>query len=96
MHYFHAKIGTVKDVTPGINYLSIPGKYWLVKIETIEVESHCGYTEAGKPNANHGPASKKEMEAAAIIKALSLIHISEPARLGMISYAVFCLKKKKN
>src|SRR5450756_2841724 len=29
------------------------------------------------------------------IDALSLIHISEPTRLGMISYAVFCLKKKK-
>src|SRR5450756_1792572 len=26
---------------------------------------------------------------------LSLIHISEPTRLGMISYAVFCLKKEK-
>src|SRR5450756_817281 len=25
---------------------------------------------------------------------LSLIHISEPTRLGMISYAVFCLKNK--
>src|SRR5450759_4061297 len=25
---------------------------------------------------------------------VSLIHISEPTRLGMISYAVFCLKKK--
>ena len=24
---------------------------------------------------------------------LSLIHISEPTRLGMISYAAFCLKK---
>src|SRR5450756_781580 len=30
-----------------------------------------------------------------ILKFLSLIHISEPTRLGMISYAVFCLKKKK-
>ena len=26
---------------------------------------------------------------------LSLIHISEPTRLRRISYAVFCLKKKK-
>ena len=26
---------------------------------------------------------------------LSLIHFSEPTRLGIISYAVFCLKKKK-
>src|SRR5450756_611313 len=29
------------------------------------------------------------------LEGLSLIHISEPTRLGMISYAVFCLKKKK-
>src|SRR5678815_1265614 len=28
-------------------------------------------------------------------QALSLIHISEPTRLLSISYAVFCLKKKK-
>src|SRR5665648_1242343 len=33
---------------------------------------------------------------ARVTLALSLIHISEPTRLGMISYAVFCLKKKKN
>src|SRR5659263_342500 len=30
-----------------------------------------------------------------VVPGLSLIHISEPTRLGMISYAVFCLKKKK-
>src|SRR5450756_2369090 len=30
-----------------------------------------------------------------LVENLSLIHISEPTRLGMISYAVFCLKKKK-
>src|SRR5450756_681375 len=29
-----------------------------------------------------------------VMVGLSLIHISEPTRLGMISYAVFCLKKK--
>src|SRR5678815_918195 len=29
------------------------------------------------------------------VKNLSLIHISEPTRLLSISYAVFCLKKKK-
>src|SRR5450756_2952604 len=28
-----------------------------------------------------------------LVYGLSLIHISEPTRLGMISYAVFCLKK---
>src|SRR5450756_1620339 len=33
-------------------------------------------------------------EIARLSMELSLIHISEPTRLGMISYAVFCLKKK--
>ena len=30
------------------------------------------------------------------LQELSLIHISEPTRQEAISYAVFCLKKKKN
>src|SRR5665648_549310 len=45
---------------------------------------------------------EKEKRAAELViakdhaeQSLSLIHISEPTRLGMISYAVFCLKKKK-
>jgi len=33
--------------------------------------------------------------ASASVRSLSLIHISEPTRLRRISYAVFCLKKKK-
>ena len=31
-----------------------------------------------------------------MLRPLSLIHISEPTRQAEISYAVFCLKKKKN
>src|SRR5450756_1841175 len=41
------------------------------------------------------PEAVREMKATAGRDILSLIHISEPTRLGMISYAVFCLKKKK-
>eukprot|EP00831_Metopus_contortus_P000699 TRINITY_DN10256_c0_g1_i1.p1 TRINITY_DN10256_c0_g1~~TRINITY_DN10256_c0_g1_i1.p1 ORF type:complete len:151 (+),score=16.53 TRINITY_DN10256_c0_g1_i1:178-630(+) len=40
-------------------------------------------------NANYSVSSKSELEE------LSLIHISEPTRPLYISYAVFCLKKKK-
>src|SRR5450756_2383049 len=45
------------------------------------------------------PVARPRMRAAdgsgelAVASYLSLIHISEPTRLGMISYAVFCLKK---
>src|SRR5450759_5581509 len=37
----------------------------------------------------------KKIKVSYVCPNLSLIHISEPTRLGMISYAVFCLKKKK-
>ena len=37
-----------------------------------------------------------EKETVEAVQELSLIHISEPTRLGMNSYAVFCLQKKKN
>ena len=49
---------------------------------------------AGKFNSypGDGDSLKQKFET---LKDLSLIHISEPTRLGMISYAVFCLKKKK-
>ena len=40
--------------------------------------------------------AKPEQELKGGEEGLSLIHISEPTRLGMISYAVFCLKKKKS
>src|SRR5674536_211347 len=38
---------------------------------------------------------RKESVAPSTRRPLSLIHISEPTRLLSISYAVFCLKKKK-
>jgi len=38
---------------------------------------------------------RRRAEAARAASALSLIHISEPTRLRRISYAVFCVKKKK-
>ena len=38
---------------------------------------------------------KVEVVKPLVVRKLSLIHISEPTRLLSISYAVFCLKKKK-
>src|SRR5450759_5882511 len=60
------------------------------------------------PTSVHGPRSARAQGTDAefglsmrggagwVVLDLSLIHISEPTRLGMISYAVFCLKKKNN
>eukprot|EP00658_Telonema_sp_P-2_P002290 TRINITY_DN10877_c0_g1_i3.p1 TRINITY_DN10877_c0_g1~~TRINITY_DN10877_c0_g1_i3.p1 ORF type:complete len:367 (+),score=73.24 TRINITY_DN10877_c0_g1_i3:134-1234(+) len=43
----------------------------------------------------HGRTNGRTNAPTAAAQALSLIHISEPTRLLSISYAVFCLKKKK-
>src|SRR5674536_144032 len=55
----------------------------------------CSTAQAGTgqtPAVGVGPV---EVPRAAPDRSLSLIHISEPTRLLSISYAVFCLKKKK-
>ena len=49
------------------------------------------------PNAEMFKAPDKDSlkaKLAPTITLLALIHLSEPTRLGMIPYAVFCLKKK--
>ena len=47
-----------------------------------------------KVGENVGEGSSSIMEDVSVYD-LSLIHISEPTRHAQISYAVFCLKKKK-
>src|SRR5450759_2514654 len=55
-----------------------------------------GFGGSGPPPVPWGtPEYAAFVERAVASLGLSLIHISEPTRLGMISYAVFCLKKKK-
>src|SRR5678815_5920635 len=46
-------------------------------------------------HAVKGMVPKNRLGRVLLTKLLSLIHISEPTRLLSISYAVFCLKKKK-
>ena len=51
----------------------------------------CGGEAAGDATSGASPITAEEVAAA---QQLSLIHISEPTRRVVISYAVFCLKKK--
>ena len=52
-------------------------------------------TPAGLAAEPGGPRGHIAVARGAVVVDLSLIHISEPTRLLSISYAVFCLKKKK-
>src|SRR5450756_1599044 len=74
-------------------------------LEILGTDAPDHLCEAGKLRLEHREASLEELGQLAEpqmtkdavagrirrLLALSLIHISEPTRLGMISYAVFCL-----
>ena len=71
----------------------IKGSYALCILSTLEPEH---IIVAKKDSPLIIGKTKDGYVGASDIPALSLIHISEPTRLGMISYAVFCLKKKNS
>src|SRR5450759_5969456 len=63
--------------------------------EVVEVKDSQGKIRLGRVLEVGEGFAVVEVFAGTTGLSLSLIHISEPTRLGMISYAVFCLKKKK-
>src|SRR5665647_3814268 len=68
------------------------------RTETLGVTGSCRCTTSKRPASTHRPtraAVSGPNESRATEPLLSLIHISEPTRRTPISYAVFCLKKKK-
>src|SRR5450756_3227173 len=74
---------------------STPGLFWTrtdrvcliwLHLPALRVE----YFVKRRPCRHHGEHALFRFDSE--VNDLSLIHISEPTRLGMISYAVFCLK----
>src|SRR5660398_219730 len=56
----------------------------------------CAQRHPGGDGGTEEPHDRPDLAARGdAVQELSLIHISEPTRLRRISYAVFCLKKKK-
>src|SRR5659263_695795 len=68
--------------------------------ESPEDVAHAAGVPVERVTRFEGPVlaerQRRVEEARAATPHLSLIHISEPTRLGMISYAVFCLKTKNS
>src|SRR5665648_794413 len=76
------RLRKASHASQGVNFGSLRASFFIIKLLQVH--------KAGNTHAGMYP----DQRAIDRKHALSLIHISEPTRLGMISYAVFCLKKK--
>ena len=62
VHYFHAKTGTVKNVCPGVDDMTVTGLDGLVEVKTIQVKRHSANTKSSKPDADNRPRSQEEVQ----------------------------------
>src|SRR5665648_61427 len=89
--------GVEANITNYEGELDIPVDY-LSRMKIVLVGLHliCYPGGTSEQNTESYMKGMKNPYTDMMVHPLSLIHISEPTRLGMISYAVFCLKKKKH
>merc|ERR1712054_524097 len=68
VHHFHAEVGTVEDVGPGVQNTALSIKDGLVEVEAVQVEGHGGHAEGGEPDADNRPGSQEEVKATAVVE----------------------------
>jgi len=68
VHYFHTEVSTVDDVSPCVNYTTLAVYNGLVKVETVEVESHSGNTESCEPDTYNRPSCEEEVEGTRVVE----------------------------
>ena len=68
VHDFHAQVCSVKNVCPGVQDTTLTIKDGLVEVETVQVEGHGAHAKGGEPDADNGPGSQEEVQAAAVVE----------------------------
>src|SRR5450756_1774142 len=88
--------GAGDDVrTKGVDLGNLVGRQDLGNVALGPAHTTVGQRQSDGSRLEGVLSHRLDGQPCSIVDVLSLIHISEPTRLGMISYAVFCLKKKK-
>merc|ERR1711991_751251 len=66
--HFHAEVGTVQHISPGVQDAALTIQDGLVEVETVQVESHGADAHGSEPDADNGPGSQEEVKAAAVVE----------------------------
>ena len=72
MHHFHPQIGTIQDVLPAIDDMTLCVQHTLVEVEAIQVKGHRANTQGSEPNANDWPHCQEEMQCPRIVEGRKL------------------------
>ena len=62
VHYLHPEVGTVKNISPGVQNTTLTVDDGLVKVEAIQIESHRRNTQSSEPDANNRPCCEEEVQ----------------------------------
>jgi len=68
VHHFHAQTSAVQNISPGVDHTTLGIQDRLVEVEAVQVEGHRAHAQGGEPDADHGPGSQEEVQAAAVVE----------------------------
>ena len=64
MQDLKAKVGSVEDITPAVDHMTLGAGDGLVEVEAVEVERHGRHTQRSKPDPDHRQSCKEEVKRA--------------------------------
>merc|ERR1712100_1011410 len=68
VHDFHAEVGAVQNISPGVQNTALSIKDGLVEVEAVQVEGHGADAQGGEPDADNRPGSQEEVKATAVVE----------------------------
>ena len=92
MHHLKNEVGTVKNVSPCVDHMTLTFSNGLIEVEPIEVESHGADAEGGKQDA-HWPSCGKKCSDRELLKMHIGRSVVEVAVCGNDVVCLFFLTK---
>jgi len=68
VHYFHPKTSTVKNISPGVQDMTLVVHDGLVEVETVQVECHGANTKCSEPDADDRPCCEEEVQRTGVVE----------------------------
>merc|ERR1712100_44250 len=68
VHHFHAEVGAVQNISPGVQNTALSIKDGLVEVEAVQVEGHGADAQGGEPDADNRPSNQEEVKATAVVE----------------------------